>query len=157
MATSDTLAQLQSRILSHFSMMFLTTWEEERWEAEIAALALEMDRGLVTWTATCGVQPLASPDSPALTDPAEFLAHVCDFPREQLFLLGVWGRVFKFQKLAAQPLWILVTPPRPILTFEHPTPPPSPPTSAQPTIRFWNALSCCAECCGEWLDESRFR
>src|SRR5207249_1846195 len=87
MATFDTLAQLKSRILSHFSMMFLSTWEEERWEAELAALATEMDRGLLTWTATCGVQPLATSDSPPLTDPAEFLRHVPDFPREQIFLL----------------------------------------------------------------------
>ncbi len=87
MATSDTLAQLQSRILAHFSMMFLTTWEEERWEAEIAALALEMDRGLVTWTATRGIQPPATVDSPPLIAPMEFLQHVGDFPREQLFLL----------------------------------------------------------------------
>lgn len=57
MATADTIAQLQSRILSHFSLMFLTTWEEERWEAEVAALATEMDRGLVTWTVTRGALP----------------------------------------------------------------------------------------------------
>ncbi len=115
MATSDTLAQLKSRILSHFSMMFLSTWEEERWEAELAALATEMDRGLVTWTVTRGAQPpfqsewRAGGVSPpvddvstaaitgglthparqdiALTDAAEFLRHVPDFPREQMFLL----------------------------------------------------------------------
>ncbi len=62
MATADTLAQLKSRILSHFSMMFLSTWEEERWEAELAALATEMDRGLVTWTVTRGAQPSLHPN-----------------------------------------------------------------------------------------------
>ena len=70
MATSDTLAQLKSRILSHFSMMFLSTWEEERWEAELAALATEMDRGLVTWTVTRGVEGVGSlfqAASPGLT------------------------------------------------------------------------------------------
>src|SRR5262245_14372415 len=86
MATADTLAQLRSRILSHFSMMFLTTWEEERWEAELAALATEMDRGLVTWTVTRGAQPPLAADS-SLLDPEEFLRRVPDFPREQLFLL----------------------------------------------------------------------
>lgn len=87
MATADTLAQLQSRILSHFSMMFLSTWEEERWEAELAALATEMDRGLVTWTVTRGVQPSLNGNASAMIDAAEFLRHVPDFPSEQLFLL----------------------------------------------------------------------
>ncbi len=87
MTTSDTLAQLRSRILSQFSMMFLSTWEEERWEAELAALATEMDRGLVTWTVTRGAQPPLSGNASAMIDAAEFLRHVPDFPGDQLFLL----------------------------------------------------------------------
>lgn len=87
MATADTLAQLQSRILSHFSMMFLSTWEEERWEAELAALATEMDRGLVTWTVTRGAQPSLSGNASAMIDATEFLRHLPDFPIETLFLL----------------------------------------------------------------------
>ena len=87
MATFDTLAQLKSRILSHFSMMFLSTWEEERWEAELAALATEMGRGLVTWTVTRGAQPALNGNASAMIDAAEFLRHVPDFPSETLFLL----------------------------------------------------------------------
>ncbi|MBM3972304.1 MAG: AAA family ATPase [Planctomycetes bacterium] len=87
MATADTLAQLKSRILSHFSMMFLSTWEEERWEGELAALATEMDRGLVTWTVTRGAQPSLDGNAAAMINAAEFLRHVPDFPRDQLFLL----------------------------------------------------------------------
>src|SRR5690349_5022224 len=87
MATADTLAQLKSRILSHFSMMFLSTWEEERWEWELAALATEMDRGLVTWTVTQGARPPLNGDASLTADAAEFLRQVPDFPREQLFLL----------------------------------------------------------------------
>jgi ATP-dependent 26S proteasome regulatory subunit len=109
MATADTLAQLKSRILAHFSLMFLSTWEEARWEAELSALATELNRGFVTWTATRGVQDagsgLQTPDwgmngaqdvrLSAETEPvidgrlkaAEFLRQVPDFPREQLFLL----------------------------------------------------------------------
>ncbi|MBC7820608.1 MAG: hypothetical protein IAG10_27300, partial [Planctomycetaceae bacterium] len=68
MATSDTLAQLKSRILSHFSMMFLSTWEEERWAAELAVLATEMNRGLVTWTVTRGAQPALNGEASAMTD-----------------------------------------------------------------------------------------
>ena len=87
MATFDTLAQLKSRILSHFSMMFLSTWEEERWEAELAALATEMDRGLVTWTVTRGAQPSLIGNASSMIDAAEFLRHVPDFPHQQMFLL----------------------------------------------------------------------
>ena len=87
MATADTLAQLKSRVLSHFSMMFLSTWEEERWEAELAALATEMDRGLVTWTVTRGAQPSLNGNASSMIDAAEFLRHVPDFPHAQLFLL----------------------------------------------------------------------
>ena len=68
-------------------MMFLTTWEEERWEGEIAALAVEMDRGLVTWTVTRGAHPPLTSGGASLIDPTEFLRHVVDFPHEQLFLL----------------------------------------------------------------------
>ncbi len=107
MATSDTLAQLKSRILSHFSMMFLSTWEEERWEAELAALATEMDRGLVTWTVTRGTDGAGSHSQATVHETsvasngdgdlkktptplevaAEFLARVPSFPAGQLFLV----------------------------------------------------------------------
>ncbi|MFM9966554.1 MAG: AAA family ATPase [Planctomycetaceae bacterium] len=87
MVTSDTLAQLKSRILSHFSMMFLSTWEEERWESELSALATEMDRGLVTWTVTRGTQPKLESMEGATLTPAEFLTQVPSFPRGQLFLV----------------------------------------------------------------------
>ncbi len=87
MTTADTLAQLRSRILSHFSMMFLTTWEEERWEAELARLAREMERGLVVWSVTRGAQPPLDGDGTSLTEPTTFLSKLSEFPRGQLFLL----------------------------------------------------------------------
>ena len=47
MSTSDALDTLRSRVLSRYTMLFLKTWEEERWEAELAGLAQEIERGLV--------------------------------------------------------------------------------------------------------------
>ena len=57
MSTSDALDTLRSRVLSRYTMLFLKTWEEERWEAELAGLAQEIERGLVIWSATSGWQP----------------------------------------------------------------------------------------------------
>ena len=61
----------------------------QRWEAELAAMATEMDRGLVTWTVTRGAQPPLNGESPPLTDPTEFLRKLGEFPRKQLFLINI--------------------------------------------------------------------
>ena len=58
MTTSEALEQIRSRILSRYSLLFLKTWEEERWETALAELALEIERGLVIWTVTDGPQPI---------------------------------------------------------------------------------------------------
>ena len=57
MPEQTTLETIRERILCRFPLMFLTTWEEERWEGELASLALDMERGLVIWTATDGAAP----------------------------------------------------------------------------------------------------
>ena len=46
MSTSEALDTLRSRILSRYTMLFLKTWEEERWESELSELAFEIERGL---------------------------------------------------------------------------------------------------------------
>ncbi len=87
MTTAETLELLRLRIQSRFPVMFLTTWEEDRWEAELASLALSLDRGLVVWTATEGALP--PPDKAATTarTPFEFLSAIRDYPHEHVFLL----------------------------------------------------------------------
>lgn len=87
MTTSTALDRIRSRILSRYTLLFLKTWEEDRWEAELAELALEMERGLVVWTATSGAlpPPVESPIDSA--DPLAFLAQVEAYPADHVFLI----------------------------------------------------------------------
>lgn len=87
MSTSDTLDNLRSRILSGYTILFLKTWEEERWEAELSGLVLEMERGLVVWTVTSGPQPPPRQADDACRDPLEFLEQVATYPPDHVFLL----------------------------------------------------------------------
>lgn len=86
MTSSETLADLRRRILAGYPVLLLQTYEEERWENEIAELALELERGLVTWSATGGPQPplAASPEPPS---PLAFLRQIPNYPADHLFLL----------------------------------------------------------------------
>ena len=86
MTTSEVLDDLRSRLLARHALLFLKTWEEDRWEDALAALALELERGLVVWTATRGAQPPLSGDSDT-TDPLAFLASIEKYPPDHLFLL----------------------------------------------------------------------
>jgi hypothetical protein len=93
--TSEALDQIQSRILSRYTLLFLKTWEEERWEADLAELALEIERGLVIWTVTEGPQPPPGPgaDTRGVAraddrgDPLKFLDQIDAYPPEHLFLV----------------------------------------------------------------------
>ena len=86
MNTSEALDTLRSRVLSHYTMLFLKTWEEERWEGELSGLALEIERGLVTWSSTSGWQP-AIGNSSVAESPASFLDDIVAYPSEHVFLL----------------------------------------------------------------------
>lgn len=57
MNTEAVLDDLRSRVEAGYPLLFLQTWEEQRWEHELAELTLEIERGLVTWTITGGLQP----------------------------------------------------------------------------------------------------
>lgn len=87
MTTSDALDQIRSRILSRYSLLFLKTWEEERWEAELAEVLLEVERGLVTWTVTAGPQPPPSEHNEPPFDPLRFLDQIESYPPDHVFLL----------------------------------------------------------------------
>ncbi|MFV0443422.1 MAG: AAA family ATPase [Planctomycetaceae bacterium] len=86
MTTSQALDDLRLRILAGYPMLFLRTFEEQRWEEELANLALELERGLVTWSATSGAQPAMVASGP-LPDPLTFLGQLAEYPTEHLFLL----------------------------------------------------------------------
>lgn len=87
MSTSDALDNLRSRILSRYTLLFLKTWEEERWEAELSGLAMEIERGLVVWTATAGPQPPPRQADEDYRNPLEFLEQIETYPSDHLFLL----------------------------------------------------------------------
>lgn len=85
--TSDVLSDLQTRIQAHYGVLILTTFEEERWEQELANLALDARLGLVTWSATTGYQPPLDPMTPQSRDPVMVLNEISKYPIDHVFLL----------------------------------------------------------------------
>lgn len=86
MTTSQALDDLRLRIEAGYPLLFLRTFEEQRWEEELAELALELERGLVTWSVTAGALPALSGDA-AKPDPLAFLEQIAEYPADHLFLL----------------------------------------------------------------------
>ena len=86
MNTRNALNELEQRILAGYPILLLRTYEEERWEQRLAELALECERGLVTWSATAGAQPILESE-PLPETPEAFLAQICRYPDDHLFLL----------------------------------------------------------------------
>ncbi len=85
-ALTATLQDLSRRIESGYPILLLRTHEERRWENLLADLALELERGLVTWSLTAGPCPkLGNDDRPP--DVVEFLSLIERYPNEHLFLL----------------------------------------------------------------------
>ena len=87
MPAPSALETIRERILCQFPLLFLTTWEEERWEGELASLALDMERGLVIWTATDGAAPPLDADDESHRSPATFIEQIRSYPRDHVFLL----------------------------------------------------------------------
>lgn len=87
MADPTALETIRERILCRFPLMFLTTWEEERWEGELASLALDMERGLVIWTATDGAAPALNTGDDSHRDPAVFIDQIRSYPKDHVFLI----------------------------------------------------------------------
>lgn len=91
MTTTEALDDLRARILSGDPLLLLRTFEEQRWEAELAELALELDRGLVAWSLTAGPRPAlrAVEERP---DATVFLEQIEQYPPDHLFLLKDFAR-----------------------------------------------------------------
>ncbi len=87
MTTTQALDDLKSRILSRYSILLLHTYEELRWEQEIADLLLEMGKGFVVWSATGGAQPALSSNGENPPQPLEFLDEILRYPDDHVFLL----------------------------------------------------------------------
>lgn len=86
MTTVATLDELRTRILAGETLLFLETFEEQRWENELAELAAEIERGLVVWSITAGPLPPPAAQETA-AGPLEFLDRIAEYPAAHLFLL----------------------------------------------------------------------
>jgi len=87
MNTEAVLQDLRSRIEAGYPLLFLQTWEEQRWERELAELALEIERGLVTWTITAGLLPPPLVDSAAEPSASQLLRELGSYPPAHVFLI----------------------------------------------------------------------
>ncbi len=85
MLTSEALDKIRSRILAAYPFLFLQTFEEQRWEAELTSLAAEIDREFVVWSATNGALPPSDKSGDSETDPCLFLKSIANYPPNQLF------------------------------------------------------------------------
>lgn len=87
MSTTTALADLQARLKAGYPLIFLRTHEEDRWERAISDVCLDLERGLVTWTITRGLQPPPTEDLSGACTPAEMLRGLESYPPEHVFLL----------------------------------------------------------------------
>lgn len=94
--TETVLTDLRERISAGYSLFFLRTHEEDRWERLLAELSLEMERGLIVWSRTTGWQP--PPDGAA--GDGTVLSAIARFPEDHIFLLK------DFQPELTEPLTI---------------------------------------------------
>ncbi len=85
MTTTQVLDDLQARIRSGYPVLWLRTYEEDRWEELLTSLAEDIERGVVTWTSTEGASPTIG-DEPC-QDLYEFLQSIDNYPEDHLFLL----------------------------------------------------------------------
>jgi len=85
MTTTQLLDDLQARIRSGYPVLWLRTYEEDRWEGLLSSMAEELERGVVTWTSTVGASPAIGDQ--ACTDLDAFLKSIDQYPAEHLFLL----------------------------------------------------------------------
>jgi hypothetical protein len=87
MKSEDVLVDIRARVEAGYPLLFLKTSEEDRWERALAELALEMERGIVNWTATRGLQPTISEIDETHATASRMLAQIGNYPEDHLFLV----------------------------------------------------------------------
>lgn len=85
-ATDSVLQEIRTRIESGASLIFLKSWEEQRWENNLKKLASESERSLTVWSATDGEQPALNDDSPHCSA-IDFLNAIESDSENKLYLL----------------------------------------------------------------------
>lgn len=87
MTTEAVLDDLRSRIEAGYPLIFLQTWEEQRWERELAELAQEAEWGLATWTITGGLHPPLTSGETEVPTAGRLLVQLADYPARHMFLV----------------------------------------------------------------------
>lgn len=87
MTTSESLDEIRARIAAHYGILFLRTFEEQRWLDALHELATEINRRVITWSATAGMSPPPADDSLDDRDPVVLLDLLKSYPPDHLFLL----------------------------------------------------------------------
>ncbi|NOX56568.1 MAG: AAA family ATPase [Planctomycetes bacterium] len=86
MISQRALDDLRIRILSRYALLFLITWEEERWLPALREVAEESGLGFATWSITEGLQP--SPDTEQdTTRPELLLEQIAAYQSNCVFVL----------------------------------------------------------------------
>jgi hypothetical protein len=85
--TESSLDDLRARIEAGYPLVFLRSWEEDRWERLLADLLLEMDRGVVVWSRTGGLQPPPDAGDHTAATGAQLLDLLSKYPEDHVFLL----------------------------------------------------------------------
>jgi hypothetical protein len=84
-AADATCQRIGDLVRAGYTFLYLVTWEEDRWGAMLSKLTLDAGRGLVTWSATDGLQPKLS-DEQSAAGAREFLDQISSYPAEHVFL-----------------------------------------------------------------------
>jgi ATP-dependent 26S proteasome regulatory subunit len=84
-AAEEACKRIGGLVRAGYTFLYLVTWEEDRWGLKLSELALGAGRGLVTWSATEGLQPRLNEDQPP-SGPREFLDQIDLYPAEHVFL-----------------------------------------------------------------------
>ncbi|GIX05591.1 MAG: hypothetical protein KatS3mg114_1460 [Planctomycetaceae bacterium] len=101
LTTSAVLEELRQRLAAGYSLLYLQTHEEHRWETLLAELLLESERGLVTWSLTQGLQPWLD-DHPAPQSCPEMLSALWRYPPDHVFLLKDFHMVWNDPRVVRQ-------------------------------------------------------
>ncbi|MBM3496196.1 MAG: AAA family ATPase [Armatimonadetes bacterium] len=83
----DAHGELESLIRARYPIINVVSWEEQRVEHALRAVARDRNKKLHIWTVTCGFGTAAGRRDPATRDPLAALEHVATSPDQAIFLL----------------------------------------------------------------------
>jgi SpoVK/Ycf46/Vps4 family AAA+-type ATPase len=79
--------ELENLIRARYPIVYIVSWEEERVELALRAIARERNKKLLVWTITGGFGSGDGRRDPATRDPLAALEHVASSPDQAIFLL----------------------------------------------------------------------